>query len=170
MATRPFKFAAFAVATVLLSIAGWSQTPQEVPAAPLPSQIAAAKAIFISNAGEENGYLAERNHWYPGGPARAYNQFYAAMKSWGRYELVSTPGDAELIFEIQQQDQVAPSQPQAYLMLRIIELKTHTTLWTLWKPVDIAGRAANREKNYNLAVTALVDGLKNLVSPAAPKN
>lgn len=29
---------------------------------------------------------------YSGGPDRLYNEFYAAMKSWGRYELVSTPG------------------------------------------------------------------------------
>ena len=29
-----------------------------------------------------------------------YNEFYAAMKSWGRYELVSSPADADMVFEI----------------------------------------------------------------------
>ena len=34
-------------------------------------------------------------------PATApYNRFSAAMKSWGRYELVASPAEAGLVFEI----------------------------------------------------------------------
>ena len=36
----------------------------------------------------------------PGGSNEPYNRFYAAMKSWGRYELVASPADADWVFEI----------------------------------------------------------------------
>ena len=65
-----------------------------VPPAPVPSPIAAAKKVFISNAPGTNLPA------YFGGPDRAYNEFYAAMKGWGHYELVAAPSDADLILEI----------------------------------------------------------------------
>jgi hypothetical protein len=65
-----------------------------VPAAPVPSPIAAAKKVFISNA-PGSGLPASF-----GGPDRTYNEFYAAMTAWGHYELVSVPSDADLILEI----------------------------------------------------------------------
>ena len=54
-----------------------AQTASVMPAAPLPSQILTAKKVFISNA--------------DAGTMDNYNQFYAAIKTWGRYELVSAP-------------------------------------------------------------------------------
>ena len=48
-------------------------------------------------AGDQSRYEAVS---YSGGPDRAYNEFYAAMKTWGRYELVAAPRDADLVFEI----------------------------------------------------------------------
>src|ERR1035441_8663261 len=67
----------------------------QAPAAPIPSQILTAKKVFISNAGGEY----DAGIW-SGGRERSYNEFYAAMKSWGRYELVSSPGDADLVFQV----------------------------------------------------------------------
>ena len=29
-----------------------------------------------------------------------YNEFYEHMKSWGKYQLVQAPADADLVFEI----------------------------------------------------------------------
>src|SRR5437867_13326838 len=34
------------------------------------------------------------------GTRRAYDQSYAAIKNWGQYELVSSPSDADLVFEV----------------------------------------------------------------------
>ena len=65
-----------------------------VPPAPVPSPIAAAKKVFISNA---PGSSLPASF---GGPDRTYNEFYAAMKGWGPYELVAAPSDADLILEI----------------------------------------------------------------------
>jgi hypothetical protein len=65
-----------------------------VPAAPVPSTILTAKNVFIANA---TGELALP----PGDPDLTYNEFYAAMKSWGRYELVISPADADMVLQIQ---------------------------------------------------------------------
>jgi hypothetical protein len=67
---------------------------KQTPPAPIPPQILAAKRVFIGNAGGEDLSL------YTGGPDRPYNQFYAAVKSSGRFELLSAPADADLLFEI----------------------------------------------------------------------
>ena len=71
-----------------------AQAPKELSPAPLPKQIFSARKVFVSNAG------ADTRGEYGGGPERAYNQLYAGLKGLGRYELVATPADAELIFEI----------------------------------------------------------------------
>src|SRR5437899_9447839 len=71
-----------------------AQNTKELLPAPLPRQIFTSRKVFVSNAGDET--LGD----FSGGPDRAYNQLYTALKSWGRYELVSTPADAELVFEI----------------------------------------------------------------------
>src|SRR6266478_3790075 len=76
-----------------------SATQQKKPThpAPIPAQILTAKKVFIANGGgDESRYEAAS---YSGGPDRAYNEFYAAMKTWGRYELVAAPGDADLVFD-----------------------------------------------------------------------
>jgi hypothetical protein len=65
----------------------------DAPAPPVPSTILTAKKVFISNTTGEMVLP-------PGNPDMTYNEFYAAMKSWGRYELVSSPADADMVFEI----------------------------------------------------------------------
>lgn len=49
-----------------------------VPAAPIPSSIAGARKVFISNAPGDNlpAFFGRSEH--------TYNEFYAAMKGWGR--------------------------------------------------------------------------------------
>ena len=134
--------AVVALVTIQLAVA----KEPTAPPAPLPAQIVNAKRIFISNAGDDN-----RDGAYNGGTDRAYNQFYAAMKSWGHYELASAPADADLIFEISfvipagfengppstswgagQVDfkgSVYVHDPQFRLV--IFDPKTHITLWAL---------------------------------------
>ena len=79
----------------LLSLPLVSADPKDAaPPAPVPSPIAAARKVFISNAPGSNLPPSL------GGPDRTYNEFYAAMKGWGHYELVASPSDADLILEI----------------------------------------------------------------------
>ena len=113
--------------------------------APVPAQILTAKKVFISNAGEDGTSLAVLER---GEANRPYNRFYAAMKSWGRFELVGAPSDAELVFEVRLTSQLsecgcggAPfSSPQ--LELTILDAKTHFKLWTLAASVNVEWRKA----------------------------
>ena len=153
------------VVSSLHAVSGWGQQVPDLTAAPIPPQIANAKRVFISNAGEETNFRLPKDAWYSGGPNRTYNQFYAAMKSWGRYELVSSPADADLVFEIGFTDR--PQTPIALTQIKLVlrDPKTNVRLWTLTSYVDFAGTPKNREKNYDTAMSALMDDLKSLASP-----
>jgi len=85
----------------LLACARVEAQAVQSPGSSVPSpRIAAAKSVFIMNAGSENRAEKART-FFTGGPDRAYNEFYAAMKDWGRFRLVSSPAGADLIVEIQ---------------------------------------------------------------------
>ena len=75
-----------------------AQPPKQVPPAPIPAQILAAKKLFVANAGGEAPW--KDNAQFNGGVDRSHSQFYGALKTWGRYELVGAPADADLLFEI----------------------------------------------------------------------
>ncbi|MGP0017367.1 MAG: hypothetical protein ACLPHP_02265 [Candidatus Sulfotelmatobacter sp.] len=151
----------------VLAISVWAQQPQEMPAAPVPAQIGSAKRAFISNAGEETIFRLPKDAMYGGGPNRAYNQFYAAMKSWGRYQLVSAPADADLAFQIGLNDKGDGPSAVSQLKLVVLDPKTHVALWTVTKFVEPAGMAKNREKNYDLAMDALMDDVKSIAASPA---
>lgn len=158
------------IATTLLAVPLWGQSPQEAPAAPVPSQITSAKRVFLSNAGEETNYWINRKALYSGGPNRAYNQLYAAMKSWGQYELVSTPAEADLVFQIHFEAKPlhdeSPTDHNQFRLL-ILDPKTRVTLWAFTEYVELANLARTRDKNYSSALAALVDDVKALVAPQA---
>jgi hypothetical protein len=152
--------AAFAV--VCVPVEGVrAQNQKELLPAPLPAQIFTARKVFISNAeaGDTLGY-------YSGGPNRAYNQLYAALKDSGRYELVATPGDAELVFEIGFAIPTVSKEPQ--LRLAIVDLKTHVLLWTFISHVQLATLQVNRDKNFDRALTALVNDVRNVAGQPGP--
>jgi hypothetical protein len=168
-----------ALAIAPLSLAGLrAQGQKELLPAPLPTQILTARKVFVSNAGGDT--LGD----YSGGPHRAYDQLYAAVKGWGRYELVAAPADAELVFEISfaiplvgehvtgggsGQTPVSSrplKDPQFRLCVR--DLKTHVLLWTFIEHVQSALLQGNRDKNFDLAMAALVNDIRNVAGqPAA---
>ena len=156
-------------ATCMMGTTLVAQAPDQstVPPAPVPAQILAAKKVFISNAPGEIFY-APRNA--EDDPYRPYNQFYASLKSWGYYELVSAPADADLILEIRLSDRplltnamVQGEAHQAHLDLTLRDPKTQVVLWWLAERLQGANRPATGERNYNQAMTSLVNDLKKLI-------
>jgi hypothetical protein len=133
--------------TLSNSVALLAQTA-DVPAAPLPSQITAAKKVFISNAGV--------------GIGNTYNEFYAAIKSWGRYELVAAPVDADLALEISLFSGSDASLP--HLKLVLLDTKTRIALWAFSEPMQPYARQKTGEKNKQDAMNKLVDDLKSLTT------
>jgi len=142
--------------------------------APIPAQILAAKKVFIANGGgDESGYEAAT---YSGGPDRAYNEFYAVMKAWGRYELVASPGEADLVFEIRF-IVFQPEHPHglkeddpgvdAQMRFAIRDAKSGQKLWGLTAHARAAVLQSNRDKNFEEALGAVVVEAKRIAGPAA---
>lgn len=147
-----------------------AQQPKGPSPAPVPAQIGAAQKVFISNAGGESLETVIDETVFNGGPDRPYNEFYAAMKSWGRYELVSSPTDADLILEISWAltDTGLRLPVLGQLRLVIIDPKTHVTLWNVTEYVRGAVLLGNRDKNFDQAMNTVVARLKGLTAPPSP--
>jgi hypothetical protein len=141
-----------------------AQKPKDVPASPVPAQILSARKVFISNAGVDGLSLDVFERL--GEPNKPYNQFYAAMKDWGHYELVSTPSDADLVFEIRfGAPLVGSGKLNTYAPqygVTILDTKTHFTLWTLAEPVQGAFRKTTFVKNLSQAMDKVMEDLKKL--------
>ena len=87
------------------------------------------------------------------------------MKSWGKYELTPAPADADLVFEIRFASGISDSQ----LCLSIVDPKTHVVLWPFIQHVQSSSRETARRKNFDQAMSDLVDDVKKVTSsPAAP--
>jgi hypothetical protein len=128
----------------------WAEKPQEAPAGPIPSQVLAAQKIFIANGGGSRVF----------GVGAPYNEFYADMKSWGHYQLVSSPSEADVVLEVG----VIRPMSEAQIRLEWRDPKTNTLLWT----IDEMLRGYN-EKGVDEAVDKLIDDLKALTAPPAGK-
>jgi len=143
--------------------------PQKAGTAPVPAQLTGAKKVFISYGGGSTNVAG-----YSGSDTRVYEQFYAAMKAWGHYDLAPTPSDAELAFEISFSSPLSAVSPfgggahgvpvtsDPHLRLGIIDVKTHITLWTVIEHIDQAILQGNRDKNFDRAMNALVNDVAKL--------
>jgi hypothetical protein len=170
--------AAFAVALIFVSGLEARQV-KNAAAGPVPAEIRAGKKVFISNAGVDGTSLAAFKK--ESDPDKPYNLFYAAMKNWGRYELVADPADADLVFEIRFAAPFSVGFFTPQFDLAILDGKTHFRLWTLLEPVDGAMLQSNWDKNFSKGLANLMEDLTKLTSqpgaaavslglqPASPK-
>jgi hypothetical protein len=138
-----------------------TKSAQEEPfVAPIPEEIAAAKTIFISNLGADPGgvqiLLDEIKD-----PGALYNRFYAAMKSWGHFQIVGSPADADLVITLNLVDhpEVAPR-----MNLVIFDEKSHFPLWTISEPLQGAVRKATWQKNFSTCINSLIADFKRIAS------
>lgn len=154
---------------------------KQVEPAPIPTQISTAKKVFIGNGGGDEPGISE--HFFSGDVDRAYNQFYAAMKSAGRYELVVSPAEADLLFEIR--FLVQPSETKVFkgdalgptydpqFRLEIRDPKTNALLWAFTEHMEWAILQGNRNRNFDQASARIVTdvlalGTRALAAAATP--
>ena len=117
---------------------------KSIELAPVPSAMVNAKKIFIVNGG---------------GNDELYDLFYAEMKSWGKYQLVGSSEEAELIFDFSFGSQgeaprvyTNPANLRTYsytvnkLKLVIYDPKTRDAIWSSMETPESARREKNREK------------------------
>lgn len=154
--------AIIAICSSTYTFAGKSR--KDIPPAPLPSVIINAQKAFITNGG---------------GSDLAYDAFYAKMREWGKYNIVGSPEEADLIIELAYRvehggtrvwsstntyngtTQVHSAQivdPQ--LVLTIYDAKSKNSLWSTIDHRRLARREKNREKETINSAERLVDELK----------
>jgi hypothetical protein len=66
----------------------------KIQPAPLPSQVVTARSVFIVKG------VGSTAHTVAGGYDMAFDSFYSEMKKWGRYEIVGSPAEADVVFEV----------------------------------------------------------------------
>jgi hypothetical protein len=154
---------------VLLALPAKEQT---VAPAPVPTQIVAAKKVFIANAGGDQPFYDDPI--FNGSPDRTYDQFYAGIKALGRYELVGSPAEADLLFEIQlnvppanekvvkDQTHLIPAPYDPYMRLVMRDPKTNALLWVFTEHVQWAILQGNRDKNFDQASARIVNDVQSL--------
>jgi hypothetical protein len=142
-------------ALVLTAVSNLEAQQASNPApAPVPLQILTARKVFVSNGDGDEMFNV---------PNLTYNTFYAAMKSWGKYELVPAPADADLVFEVR-----FVISPYPVLRLVILDPKTHVVLWHMVDAVQTWSREATGRKNFDQGMTTLVEEVKMLTSHDLP--
>ena len=141
-----------------------SATAQTVdaPTAPVPSTIFTAKKVFISNATGEMVLP-------PGNPDMTYNEFYAAMKTWGHYSLVSSPADADMVFEIRFAYTYILQGPAGFgtnfeFRLRMLDPKSGIVLWAFTESMPQSSNKTKAEGYFTQTLGTLVGDLKNLTN------
>lgn len=164
----------FVTATVLSAMTAWAQQQAPVAAsAPVPAALYTAKKVFISNAGADRGLFPEP---FSGDPDRAYKEFYADVKGLGRYELVTDPGEADLVFELRLTAPNIPGVPNKHradldplpmFRLVIYDRKSHYVLWTLTESVQWAILQKTHDRNFDASLEMLAANLKSLTTPVA---
>ncbi len=161
--------AMFAVAMVVMCGMAVNAATQDagkpaVATAPMPTAIQTAKRVFLGNAGVDSMSISTFRR--SGDINQPYNWFYLAVKNWGRYELVGSPADADLVFEISFAAPLVGTEKlltaAPYLRLEILDAKTHFLLWTIVEPVEGAFRKTTWDNNFNAGVTNIVSDLKNI--------
>lgn len=176
IAKRGILYVLFVIGLLSLPLFSADKPRDAVPTAPIPSAIATARKVFISNAPGSNVPASF------GGPDRTYNEFYAAMKGWGHYELVAAPSDADLILEISFTSSLSgvggtsttgcTSYNSAELKLVILDARMRVPLWWFNEELNPKISFGHRpekavESAFSQSTATLVDDLKQLVSEPA---
>lgn len=160
---------ALAICAVVLVPALSAKTRKDIPPAPLPQAVISAKKIFLSNGG---------------GSDLAYDAFYQAMKKWGKYQIVGSPDEADLIVELAYQVEnlgthvwsttnTYTNTTQVYsrrlidpkLILTIYDARSKDSLWATIDHRRLARLEKNREKEMINSAERLVEELKSRATP-----
>ncbi|MGB9148271.1 MAG: hypothetical protein WCC14_20780 [Acidobacteriaceae bacterium] len=172
--TRLLIRTSFAATLLLASVAFAQQIPPGVTG-PIPAAIVSAKTIFISNGGSDSGLFPSP---FSGDQDRPYNQFYKALSADSHYQLVSDPGQADLVLELRLLAPLGPSNPnkaqgapdpEPQFRLEIYDRRTHYVLWTLTQSIRWAILQKTHDHNFDDALTELVNAFEALgQSQSAP--
>ena len=148
---------------VFTTTAALAQNPQpSAEPGPVPPALLRAHTVFVSNAGADAGLFPEP---FSGDPNRAYSEFYADLKSSPRFDLVTDPATADLVFEIRLTAPYGPTNankqngaadPRPEFHLTIYDRTSHYILWSESQSIEIAFLQKTHDRNFDDALNAIV--------------
>lgn len=129
-----------------------------------PSQILHAHKIFLANEG------ADAN--FPITADASYNAVRSSLQTWGFYQLVESPGEADLIFRLRaiapitgisgSENSTSASVTPAF-EIKIADPVTQVTLWTITSEIGQAARRKTLDQNVASAAATLTARIKVLI-------
>ena len=149
--------------SALLLFPSLTRAQQPDSQAPVPQQILTAHTVFLASG------IPDSN--FPIGTAETYQNVYQSLQAWGRYRLVPTPEQADLIFTLTSidpaTDYITPhNRTYSYYnpayQLTITDPHTNTPLWTINSPVTLAGKGDKLARWETISTTNLISRLKVL--------
>jgi hypothetical protein len=161
MTTRCTGFFLSAIAALCLATAASAQLPKYTQAGPIPSELMAARTIFVSNGGADS-WLFKVEQFpgvYSGDTNRAFTELYAALKATGDFTLVDDPSKADLVLELSQTgaSYVGSGGCGSTLRLVVYDRKTNYVLWTINQYVYLAFRRRTADRNFDRSLTKTVN-------------
>ena len=163
-----FRVSTLVAVLVAGSAMALAQQPAVTPVGPVPPALLNAKTIFVSNAGADSGLFPQP---FSGDPDRPYDQFFAGLKAFGKFDLVPDPSEADLVLELQLTAPNGPSKgskvngasdPVPMLRLVIYDRKSHYVLWAVTESIEIAFLQKTHDRNFDLAVAALLNDFERV--------
>ena len=163
----------WAVLGVAVLVSAQQPTAAAAPG-PVPPALQAAHNLFISNAGADSGLFPSP---FSGDPDRPYDQFYAALKATGQFNLVADPSDADLVLElrlsapngpVKNAKQYGSADPLPMFRLVVFDRKTHYILWAVTESVEIAYLQKTHDTNFDRALNRVVGDFLQVAGRAAP--
>ena len=148
--------------------------PPSPPPTEVVSRVTSAKKIFLSNAGADEVFASDM----VGGADGSYNELYASLKQWGYFQLVDSPAQADLIFEIRSTQQSADVDhtgrglhPNDYTVTRyppffhlsIFDPATRAPIYTIVSGAGYAPSLKQGQINFAISIDKLTDRIKALV-------
>ena len=144
-----YRKALFRVVLLLgLGIVAGAQTIPPAPKpGPMPAPIVRAKKVFVANLGTDMYSQAFGT--------KGYDTFYAALESWGHYQLVDDPADADLVFEFGVR--AANADNFQRFELTLVDAKTRFPLWSFVEGFDyFKSPHETAEQKFNRHIDHLV--------------
>lgn len=143
-------------------------------AAPIPARILSAKRVFIANGGADERSTTDPQ--YKGGPDRAYNGFYAALKAGGHYELATDPSESDLVLEVsfmmelpvKKGGALTSSDYDPEFRLSIRDPRSNVLLWSIIEHAQWALLRGNRDRNFDEAIVRVVSDFQALTAGSSP--
>jgi hypothetical protein len=161
----------FAILLSLTALSAAAQTPPSNPAGAIPSALGSAKTVFLGNGGADGGLFPMP---FSGDPNRAYFSLFSQLKALGKYDLVSTPAQADLVMEIQLFSPAGPrnsdksmgaADPLPFFKLTIYDARTHFAMWAITEPIEWAILQKTHDRNFDTALSNVAADVDALSQP-----